>query len=100
MKGIVTLYSNDKEVIKRMAINKLKFKEKLIVEKSIELFNDHDPCIIHSTMCINKLAFELLEELSKDSKIHLDVIYKLNEAINLIVQKVDFDSDVYFLSVK
>jgi hypothetical protein len=49
----------------------LPIKSDVIINKSIELFNDKEPCIIHRTYVIKKLMLEidtLIEELyGKDS---------------------------------
>ncbi len=42
-------------------LNSLPFKEEKIIEKSIELFNDREPCIIHRTFVIKKLMMEINE---------------------------------------
>jgi len=35
-------------------------KDDYIVKKSIELFDDDDPCIIHKSYCIKKIVEEML----------------------------------------
>lgn len=46
-------------------LNSLPFKDEIIIEKSIELFNDREPCIIHRTYVIKKLMLEISEYLDE-----------------------------------
>lgn len=39
-------------------LNSLPLNEEKIIEKSIELFNDAEPCIIHRSFAIKKMLFE------------------------------------------
>ncbi len=45
-------------------LNSLPLREEKIIEKSIELFNDPEPCIIHKSYVIKKLLLEIDEYLS------------------------------------
>ncbi len=42
-------------------LNSLPFKDEIIIGKSIELFNDREPCIIHRTYVMKKLMMEINE---------------------------------------
>ena len=68
MKGIFEFFDKDDNLIEEKSILKLDFKRKVIVNKSIEMFNDEDPCIIHYTYSTKKVAFELLENIKKNYK--------------------------------
>ncbi len=46
-------------------LNSLPLKEEKIIEKSIELFNDPEPCIIHKSYVIKKLLLEIDDYLSE-----------------------------------
>ncbi|MDP4179555.1 MAG: hypothetical protein Q8942_00495 [Bacillota bacterium] len=41
--------------------NSLPLNERKIIEKSIELFNDSEPCIIHRSFAIKKLLLEVCD---------------------------------------
>jgi hypothetical protein len=41
----------------------LPIKEESIIKKSIELFGDPEPCIIHRSFALKKLLFEISEHL-------------------------------------
>jgi hypothetical protein len=42
-------------------LNSLPLKEEKIIEKSVELFNDPEPCIIHRSFAIKKVLVEIGE---------------------------------------
>ncbi len=42
-------------------LNSLPLKDEKIIEKSIELFNDREPCIIHRSFVMKKLMLEINE---------------------------------------
>ncbi len=72
-------------------LNSLPLKEEKIIEKSIELFNDREPCIIHKSFVMKKLMLEIneyfnevlpngkgqiaLEEIPKNIKELLNISY-------------------------
>ena len=57
---------NEKEIFNGKFID-LPIKETFIINKSVELFDDEDPCIIHQSYVIKEFADQLL------------TIFKLNE---------------------
>lgn len=60
MKRTVTITHEGKTLFKGKPLN-MPFKEKAIKEKSIELFDDEDPCIIHQS----HIAREFSETVTK-----------------------------------
>lgn len=46
-------------------LNSLPLNDEKIIEKSIELFSDHEPCIIHKSFAMKKLLFEIDEYFSE-----------------------------------
>lgn len=55
----------------RCKFNSLPLKEEKIIEKSKELFNDPEPCIIHRSFVIKKVLMEIgeyLEEVLPEGK--------------------------------
>lgn len=81
-------------------LNSLPFKDEIIIEKSIELFNDREPCIIHRTYVIKKLMLEVSEyfgEVLPDGKGQIaleEVPVKIKELLNISrdVVKIQLDS--------
>ena len=59
-------------------------KEKEIIKKSIELFGDEDPCVVHMSFVVKELVTDLLDLFKKNNtdllKItdHLDVLSFIN----------------------
>ena len=45
--------------------NSLPLRDEKVIEKSIELFNDSEPCIIHKSFAMKKLLFEIDEYFSE-----------------------------------
>jgi len=46
-------------------LNSLPLNDEKIIEKSIELFSDDEPCIIHKSFAMKKLLFEIDEYFSE-----------------------------------
>lgn len=64
MKGILCIVNNDKK--EKLSFLNLPVKETKILERSIDKFNDSDPCIINYTICSKELSLELLSLLKKE----------------------------------
>lgn len=61
----IEVFHADQSLFKGKLLN-LPFKKSILVEKSIELFGDDDPCIIHQSYVIRLLVDEILKRWSKD----------------------------------
>jgi hypothetical protein len=46
-------------------LNSLPLKDAKVIEKSIELFNDREPCIIHRSFAMKKLLLEIDDYLNE-----------------------------------
>lgn len=64
MKQKILVESNGEKLYKGNIMN-IPVKKSYIVEKSIELFDDDDPCIIHTSFVIKHFAEDLID-LFKD----------------------------------
>lgn len=95
LKGIAVFYNQQKEEIKRISLLKAPFKEHLIKQKSIELFNESEPCIIYRTACINKLGLEMQDFLNKSKIKHENIIDISEEGI---WNNIELPSDVKYVS--
>lgn len=84
MKGIVKILDTNKEI----SFLNLPIKREKVIEESVKIFNDDDPCVIHYTHCNKKICFELLENL-KD--IDLSITYKLNDLPKVFKDNVDLE---------
>jgi hypothetical protein len=56
----IEVFQKDESLFKGKLLN-LPFKKEIILEKSIELFGDDDPCVIHQSYVIRLLVDEILK---------------------------------------
>ena len=66
MKQFVSILKNDKELFKGKIAN-IPMKEAWIIKKSIELFDDEDPCIIHQSYIVKEFVDVILELCKKNN---------------------------------
>ena len=90
-KKTLKILRNDKAIFNGKFID-LPIKEAYLISKSIELFDDEDPCIIHQSYVIKELVSNLLNLFNSSGK----------KLINAIDYMDDFDvvdfSDISTLS--
>jgi hypothetical protein len=72
MKQKITITTND-TVIYQGRISDLPIKEDAIISKSIELFDDEDPCIIHQSYVIKEYIDELLTLFNNQGTTSIDL---------------------------
>jgi len=82
MKQYVYIFKDEKEIFKGKIAN-IAIKDAYITKKSIELFDDEDPCIIHQSYVIKEYVDVLLD------------IFKKNDNKEIIVK--DYLDDLDFL---
>lgn len=92
MKGIVTIYDENKEKVGEIPINKLNYREDMIVDKCIQDFNDFDPCIIHRTYAINSLSVELLKEVKNSCRDW--EIYHIEDLGDRLKEYIDIEKEI------
>jgi len=76
----IEVFHQETSLFKGKLLN-LPFKQSLIIEKSIELFGDDDPCVIHQSYVIRLLVDEILKVWSKngiDAKTYPDIFSGLD----------------------
>jgi hypothetical protein len=83
MKQILTIIKEGKKIYDGKILN-IPIKEESIINKSIELFDDEDPCIIHQSYVVKEYVTELLS-LFGDS----------NE-----IKGIDFSNQLKFIDLK
>ncbi len=80
MKQKVEIKRNGESIFKKK-IQNLPFKDEAINQRSIELFDDDEPCIIHQSYVIKEFVDEILEVLSDAKELqmkdHLDLFSNL-----------------------
>ena len=63
------------------------FRRYFIIKKSIELFNDSEPCIIHRSFIIKKIALEINDYFSNKNEC------KYNELPEQIIEALDIKNE-------
>lgn len=70
MKQKVEITRNGESIF-RKKIQNLPIKDEFIKQKSIELFDDDDPCIIHQSYVIKEYVDEILTLLNQNKEINM-----------------------------
>jgi hypothetical protein len=55
----IKFFDSGGNVLIEQYITRLPLKEQKVIEKSIEMFSDSEPCIIHKTCAIKKIYIEI-----------------------------------------
>jgi len=84
MKIMIIIERNGETLFKGKILT-IPVKESAIVEKSVELFDDDEPCIIHQSFVIKHYADEMLSLFEQNEIIHAE---EHKEALSFL----DFDS--------
>ncbi len=75
---------NGEDVIYNGKLQDLPFKKDYIINRSIELFDDDDPCIIHQSYVVKDYADKLLDLLD------INIITKMSENLT-VFSSLNFD---------
>ena len=78
MKQFITIIKNEK-ILYEGRISDIPIKEKFIISKSVELFDDDDPCIIHQSYVIKEYVDQLLSVFKCMKKSEIAVKNHLEE---------------------
>ena len=98
MKGYIICYNKDNKEIFKKSLIKLPLKEKVIIEKSKELYNEDEPCIIYRTAIINKTGLELLKKVESLGKVNVKLtLEESNELIGNILNLPDNVDHIKFI---
>jgi len=65
MKVHMVIFNENHDIVFEGKMIDLPIKEAVIKQKSMELFRDPDPCIIHQSYAIQKIIMPLLDRLKK-----------------------------------
>jgi len=82
MKSKIIIKRNGETLYTGKILN-MPVKHEAIVQKSIELFDDEDPCIIHQSFAVKQYAETLLNLLEKHKEVQVD----------------DFQDELFFLDI-
>lgn len=98
MAYIIVLLDENEEQLFSSKVESLPLAENVIIEKSIELLKDPEPCIIHKTYIMKKLFFEIDDFLKKNiSKNHLNIPW--DTVPDEIKKMIDIKSDILKLQI-
>lgn len=100
MKGIITFYDNNKNELEKFSINKLQYKRDLIISKSIEKYDEEDPCIIYSTFCANILGNELLAKINEEFINEICLFINMENIPVYIKDMIEFEDEVKYLKIE
>jgi hypothetical protein len=81
MKYKISIIQNEKTIFDGKPLE-LPIKKEMLIKKSIEMFNDEDPCIIHQTYVIETLVDQLISKLKPN----------LNQSVEIssVLPEIDF----------
>ena len=88
MKQFITIIKNEK-ILYEGRISDIPIKEKYIISKSVELFDDDDPCIIHQSYVIKEYVDQLLSVFKCVKKSEIEVKNHLDELSFLDFMELD-----------
>lgn len=88
MKQKIKIMRNDETIFKGKAAN-IKIKEDFVINKSIELFDDDEPCIIHQSYVIKEYANILLELFKENNTKEIKVKNHLEELAFLNYESIE-----------
>lgn len=100
MEGIATLTDKNGKELQSISILKLKIKSEEIVKKSMEIFHDNDPCIIHYTYCSNYIAINLLKHLNLNYKGYDSISFLVEDIPNWLKDFIVFENNIYSIRFK
>lgn len=100
-KGNTMIYLiNDKQgMVVKQSISDFRIKEDYIYRKSIEKYNNIEPCIIIRTKIINSVLSELNQFIKKCLAEHKKDI-SIDEIPAKFIESIDFDEDVVRILIK
>ena len=70
----LTLYDGAGNIAKKMRLMDLAVPEGIVIEKSIEFFQDPAPCVIHRTAVLSRLMMEIESALAGCAKAPLECL--------------------------
>jgi len=94
----VIISTSQNQMLFKGSLLMLPFRRDAIIQKSIELFNDHDPCIIHESYSIHQLSEMLIAVFEHEGKLELPIDQLVDKAP--FINWDDFENAIFRLEVK
>ncbi len=95
----IIMLDRDNLEITEKKLTALPLKEEIIIKKSIEFYNDPEPCMIHRSAVMKRLYAELEEYFKKEAENGRNRI-NLNDMDVVLKNWLDLDSHVSALEIK
>lgn len=89
----INFLNNSNKIVKSYKMTSLPFKEPIIISKSIEFFNDPEPCFIHRSAVMKRLLAEIDDYLYKISQSGVKQI-KLSDFREKFGDSLETETDV------
>ncbi len=86
-KAQVSIFSSNNELLFIGELDSIPIKEAVIISKSIEFFNDHNPCYIHR----GAVTVRLLGEIEAYLKMHAEKVFIVDRHAWSVVDYIDID---------
>ncbi len=83
----VAIFNSNNELLFSGDLHSIPIKESVIISKSIEFFNDHNPCYIHR----GAVTVRMLSEIEAYLKMHGDKSLIYDRNAGSIVDYIDMD---------
>jgi len=99
---MVLIFTNkSSNIIMKSDTDSLPLNEEHIMNKSVELSNDNDPCIIHNTFCMKKLYPEITEYFDSVCKTGINRILWDEIPIKILglIDINDINKDIFCVQV-
>lgn len=94
----ISLLDCNKNIISTKRLTEIQIKEECILKKSIEWYNDPEPCMIHRSAVMKRIYFELLEYFEMQKKQGTSIL-PLKAVPDSILSNFDIESEVSFIGI-
>lgn len=85
----IEIKNTKNDVVYKGDILDLPIKEEYIIQKSIEMFDDDDPCIIHRSYVVKEIVNGLLTEVKENSSKEIKLSKYRNEDICIDIPDIE-----------
>lgn len=97
MKGFMICYNNKNAEVNKISLIKMPLKESYIIQKSEELYNESEPCIIYRTAIINKTGLDLIKKIENTYPDKINIKIDLKDLKILIGDILNLSKDIKYI---
>ncbi len=98
-KTMICLKDINNNIIEKMKLTSLPLREDVVIQKSIEFFDDPEPCMIHRSAVMKRLYMEIYEFLLKKYESG-EYELKLCQIPSFLTEYIDFSGQPAIISVE